>query len=179
MPSRWIVTALGEDRPGIVAGVTKVLYHAGCNLEDSAMTRLEGEFAIMLIFSTGKTTAAQLAKAFQKAEKDLQLVVHLKPLTSKETAARKTTGATYQISVYGTDKPGIVYRMAEALAKLKVNIIDVHTHRSAGKPYLYLTLLEVELPTKLSAEALEQQLQRVAKQLGVEVHLRPVETEVL
>lgn len=179
MPSRWIVTALGEDRPGIVAGVTKVLYQAGCNLEDSAMTRLEGEFAIMLIFSAGKASATQLAKAFQKAQQELKLVVHLKPLTSKETAAQKAAGATYQISVYGTDKPGIVYRMAEALAKLKVNIIDVHTHRSAGKPYLYLTLLEAEAPPKLAAEALEQHLQRVAKQLGVEVHLRPAETEVL
>ena len=45
MQERWIVTALGQDRPGIVAGVTKVLYDLGCNLEDSAMTRLEGEFA--------------------------------------------------------------------------------------------------------------------------------------
>ena len=179
MPSRWIVTAIGQDRPGIVAGVTKVLYQAGCNLEDSAMTRLEGEFAIMLIFSAGKTSGAQLAKAFQKAEKELHLVVHLKPLTAQESAARKAVGATYQISVYGTDKPGIVYRLAEALAKLKVNILDVHTHRSAGKPYLYLTLLEAEAPLTLAAEALAGHLQRVAKQLGVEVHVRPAETEVL
>ena len=41
MSNRWIVTALGQDRPGIVAGVTEVLYKLGCNLEDSAMTRLE------------------------------------------------------------------------------------------------------------------------------------------
>jgi glycine cleavage system transcriptional repressor len=182
MPSRWIVTALGQDRPGIVAGVTQVLYKLGCNLEDSAMTRLGGEFAIMLVFSSpAKVTLPQIEKAFQVASRRLKLTVHLKALSAKEAMApRVRPGVSYQISVYGTDKPGIVYRVAEALARLKVNITDVHTHRSStGKPYLYLTLLEVVIPPKLTAETLEQQLKRVGQRLGVEVHLRPVETEVL
>ena len=66
MSQRWIVTALGKDRPGIVAGVTQVLYRLGCNLEDSAMTRLEDEFAIMLIFSSpSKATEGALRKALK------------------------------------------------------------------------------------------------------------------
>ena len=65
MTRRWILTALGEDRPVIVAGVTKVLYQLGCNLEDSAMTRLEGEFTMMLSFSSpAKTTEETLRRAF-------------------------------------------------------------------------------------------------------------------
>lgn len=181
MTQRWIVTALGKDQPGIVAGVTKVLYRLGCNLEDSAMTRLEGEFAIMLIFSTpARVSEERLRKAFVPLERTLKLVVHLKALSKQEASAPRKHGQTYLISVYGADRPGIVFRVAEALAKARINITDVHTHRSAGSgPSLYLTLLEAELPPGRSAASLEQHLKRVAKRLGVEMTLRQAEADVL
>ena len=181
MTTRWIVTALGKDRPGIVAAVTKVLYQLGCNLEDSAMMRLEGEFAIMLIFSTPTTmTAARLRRAFQPLERRLALAVHVKPLTTSETRVPRTRSRPYLISVYGADRPGIVFRVSEALAKIGVNITDVHTHRSVGKgPSLYLLLLEVELSPQRAPAAVEAQLKRLAKQLKVEVSMRPSDAAVL
>jgi glycine cleavage system transcriptional repressor len=181
MANRWIVTALGKDQPGIVAGVTQALYQLGCNLEDSAMTRLEGEFAVMLIFSApaGKTEAA-IRKGFAALEKRMKLVIHLKALTKAETGAPRKRGDSYLISVYGADKPGIVFRVSEALAKAGVNITDVHTHRSAASgPSLYMLLLEVERPPSKTAAALERTLQQAAKRLGVEVSLRPSEADVL
>ena len=181
MTNRWIVTALGKDRPGIVAGVTEVLYKLGCNLEDSAMTRLEGEFAIMLIFSSPATVSAEkLRKAFDVLEQKLKLAIHLKPLTAQETSKPRARGKTYRISVYGADRSGIVFQVSQVLARQGVNITDVHTHRSiGGKPFLYLMLLEVEVPTRLRLASLEHQLRQLAKRLGVEVSVRPTETNVL
>ena len=180
---RWIVTALGKDRAGIVAGVTKVLYQLGCNLEDSAMTRLEGEFTIMLIFSApARLKDEAIRKAFVPLERSLGLAVHLKRLTKTETVTRKQ-GRNYRISVYGADRPGIVYKVSEHLARAGVNITDVHTHRSPGSgrksPSLYLLLLEVEVPPRLSSEALEAKLKRLAAGLRVEVSLHPSEPDVL
>ena len=184
MTQRWIVTALGKDRPGIVAGVAKVLYRLGCNLEDSAMKRLEGEFAIMLIFSSAAISAETLRKAFEPLERALDLVVHLKRLTERETKTPTRRGLSALVSVYGADHPGIVFHMTETLARARVNMTDVHTHRSsAGRrskaPSLYLLLLEVELPAKRSLAWLEQRLKRIAKRLHVEVSLRPSEANVL
>ena len=180
MAKRWIVTALGKDRPGIVAGVTKILYRLGCNLEDSAMTRLEAEFAVILIFSVpGKVSVERLRGAFAPLERQ-GLAVHLKPLTASETRAPKGRGKAFQISVYGADRPGIVFRVSEALAKAGANITDVHTHRSAGGgPSLYLLLLEVEVPPSRSAAGLEARLSHIAKRLGVEVSVRQAEAAVL
>lgn len=181
MTKRWIVTALGKDRPGIVAGVTQVLYKLGCNLEDSAMTRLEGEFAIMLIFSTKKrTTHEGLLRAFKLLERRLRLGIHLKPLTKPEARAPHARGRPHLISVYGADRPGIVFRVSSFLARLGVNITDVHTHRTTGKgPSLYSLLLEVEVPRDRSAASLERQLRTIAKRLGVQVSLRAAEADVL
>ena len=180
MAHRWIVTALGKDRPGIVAGVTKILYELGCNLEDSAMTRLEVEFAVMLIFSVpAQVSAERLRRGFAPLERR-GLAVHLKPLTASETRAPKGRGTTFQISVYGADRPGIVFRVSEALAKASANITNVHTHRSAGGgPSLYLLLLEVEVPPRRSQQALETQLKRIAKRLKVDASLRAAEAAVL
>ena len=185
MSKRWIVTALGKDHPGIVAGVTKVLYELGCNLEDSAMKRLEGEFTVMLIFSSpADVTEAVLRKACAPLERRLRLAVHLKALTGPEASTPKARGRRCMISVYGADRPGIVYRVSQMLSRRSVNIIDVHTHRSmAGKsrrePSLYVLLLEVELPSGKPAAWLERELKRAAQTLGVEASLRPSEADVL
>jgi len=184
LPRTWILTALGKDRPGIVAHVTKALFGLGCNLEDSAMTRLGGEFAIMLVFSAGAgLSQASLARALQPLSRRMGLAVHLKPLTGGEIRP-SGRGRPYLISVYGADRPGIVYRVSGLLARARVNITDLSTHRTsptrkAARPPLYLLLLEVELPARASAARLEQDLRKLGRGLGVEVSLRSSEPDVL
>lgn len=181
MANRWVITVMGKDRPGIVAGVTKALYRLGCNLEDSAMSRLEGEFAIMLIFSSpAKVTEAAIRKAGGTLERQLYLAVHLKRLSKAEATTPVKVGKPYRIAVYGADRSGIVFRVSEMLARAGVNILDVHTHRSAsGGPSLYLMLLEVEVPARMKIEWLESRLKTLAKTLGVEVSIHSNEAEVL
>ncbi len=185
MTHRWIVTVLGKDRPGIVAGATKVLYALGANLEDSAMTRLAGEFAILLIFSApASVTDQRLRQAFDRLKRQQQLSLNLKPLTKLESRAPKARGIPYLISVYGADRPGIVYRVSQALAHSRINITDVQTHRSdlkgkrSGSAF-YLMLLEVELPPGVKVTSLERTLGQLGRQLGVEVSMRGVESHVL
>ena len=180
----WILTAVGKDRPGIVARVTKILYERGGNLEDSAMTRLAGEFAIMLIFSAPRRLSqARLEQAFRGLSRQLKLAIHLKPLTGAERTLRRA-GKPYLLSVYGADRPGIVYRVSALLASLNVNITDVSTHRAmstktkAAKP-LYLMALEVELPSRLDVNRLEKRLKTLAKELDVRVNFRSAEAQVL
>ncbi len=184
MSRTWILTALGKDRPGIVAGVTKLLFELGCNLEDSAMTRLGGEFAVMVVFTApARLRAAYLERACTALGRRLTLTVHLKALSNAELT-RATHGQPYRISVYGADRPGIVYRVSQLLAQLRINITDVSTHRSsssagrARRP-LYLMLLEVELPRRVTARRLERRLRVLAKSLGVSVNLRSADAQVL
>ncbi len=180
---RWLVAAIGQDRPGIVAGVAEVLYQLGCNLEDSAMTRLEGEFTIMLIVSAPSSLSDErLQQAFAPLESRLRLAIHLKALSAYETRSPAKSLRPHIISVYGADRPGIVFRVTQLLAQARVNITDVQTHRAGGGksgPSLYMLLLEVELPKPASTVKLEQSLKRLAGELDVEVSLRPTEANVL
>ena len=44
-----MLTAFGQDRPGIVAAVAEGLFQLRCNIEDTCMTRLRDEFTMMVM----------------------------------------------------------------------------------------------------------------------------------
>ena len=48
---RLALTAIGRDRPGIVAAASRVLLAHRANVEDSQMTILRGHFTMMLVVS--------------------------------------------------------------------------------------------------------------------------------
>ena len=51
MSVELVITALGEDRPGIVDELSSVLSKKQLNIEDSRMSVLGGEFAILMLVS--------------------------------------------------------------------------------------------------------------------------------
>ena len=52
------VTVLGHDRSGIIAQTTSILADLGLNIDDSTMTLLRGQFAMMLIVDGERTMTA-------------------------------------------------------------------------------------------------------------------------
>jgi glycine cleavage system transcriptional repressor len=75
------VTVIGNDRPGIAAGVTRVLYETGCNLEDVTSTILRGHFAMMLVVRPSEgTDAAALEEALATTASELGLTVTARPV---------------------------------------------------------------------------------------------------
>lgn len=175
MTSHVAVSVLGKDQPGIVASITKALYNAGCNIEDSSMTLLCGEFAmILLVALPPKTGISQLKQAFVPAEKKLGLSVLIRNISNLEDAAQKSKGNAFILSVYGADKPGIVYGISNMLAKNKINITDVQTNISkSSKNPVYIMLLEVDVPKTITQTSLKSRLEKIARSLKVTVTIRP------
>ncbi len=177
----FAVTAVGVDRPGIVAAVTAVFVEQGCNLEDTSMTILRGHFAMMMVVeapegvSTGDLEAALVGPA---AAFDLLLAV--RPLREERTAEVPEPESIWTVAVYGADHPGIVHGVAALLAGLEVNIVDLQT-RVIGEPDnpVYSMLMEVSLPAGVHSEHLAGELQRLGAELGVSVSLHPSEADIL
>jgi glycine cleavage system transcriptional repressor len=174
------LTAIGRDRPGIVASLSKVLYEKGCNLEDSSMTRLKGDFAILLLIALPSgLSAGDLESALKASNRDLTLSLReLSPDESGEGPA--SSSLPFTLMVYGVDHPGIVYRVAQEAAELKVNITDLRTHvtQSAGND-LYTLIMEVEVPGAQVLEGFRGVLENLKKELKVEMALNQVETDEL
>jgi glycine cleavage system transcriptional repressor len=172
------VTAVGVDRPGIVAAVTRVLTDLGANIEDSRMAILGGHFSMMLIVALSSIAdVAALESALAEPARALDLIVSVRAVA--EVPAEHAEGADYVVSVYGADRTGIVAEMTAVLAEHRVNIRDLATHVVEGKPPVYVMLLEVTVPGGTDPAALETALVRTAGALGVNVSIHPAETETL
>ncbi|HWC10151.1 MAG TPA: ACT domain-containing protein [Acidimicrobiales bacterium] len=181
--SHVAVTAVGSDRPGIVAAVTGVFVEHRCNIEDSSMTILRGQFAMMLVVDAPPdVSAAQLEAALGGPAADLELVVTVRPLPAadEEAAAEETGDDRWTVSVYGADRPGIVHGVASLLADQGVNIADLSTRviGSAEQP-VYAMVLEVALPAGVDPNSLADRLADVAAGLGVEASLHPSDADIL
>ena len=179
--SQWAaITVLGQDRPGIVAGVTRVLFEHGCNLEDSSATRLRDAFAMILVAKLPEPPSMEaLREALDERAEALGVIVDLRDLGSLPPLP-KPEGQKYLLSVYGADRPGIVYRVSDTLAGCQCNIMDVTT-RTAGtgdKP-VYIMMLEMSVPSGPAEDELQNRLAALKEELPVDISLRAVEEETL
>ena len=176
--ARFAVSVFGQDRPGIVAAVTRVLADAGCNLEDTSMTILRGHFAMMLVVSGPSGLGAPALEAgLDPVAGRLDLQVSVRAVTDEVTAA-PAGGERWAAAVYGADRPGLVARVSEALAAHQVNIVDLQT-RVVGEPDpVYAMHLELEVPAGRAGQV-ETDLRAAAAELGVEVSFHPDDADVL
>ncbi|MFN3870569.1 MAG: glycine cleavage system protein R [Aquificaceae bacterium] len=169
----FILSLFGKDRPGIVAGVSKVLYKLGLNLEDSSMTRLNGEFTIMLIVSTEKPiTSEQILQSLSPVGEEFDLFMVCKELPEVVYPQRESL---YRIVVFGSDKPGIVYNVTSKLAQLGLNISDLRTEKRGG---LYVMLIEAE-GEEDKEKALKEAMEELRENLGLDIALEREEEEKL
>ena len=174
------VTAIGTDRPGIVAAVTGALVDHGCNLEDTSMSILRGQFAMVLIVAAPDgLEVATLEDALTTTEATRDLVVSVRTLHEAGAAPTQATGERWTVVVYGADHPGIVHGVARTLADADVNIVDLTTRVTGDDRPIYAMVLEVELPPGLAGPDLDGRLAAVAADLGVECTLHPSEADIL
>ena len=178
--AHFAVTAVGADRPGIVAAVTGAFAAHGCNLEDSSMTILRGQFAMMLVVDAPAGVGAeQLQSALAGPAADLDLVVTVRPAAEPAPAADPDL-VSWTVSVYGADHPGIVHGLTSLLAERSVNIVDLSTRViGTDEDPVYTMVLEVTLPPGGDPRQLERDLEAKAGELGVTCRLHPSEADIL
>lgn len=172
----YAVTVVGKDRPGIVAGTAGVLFRLGCNIEDSSSTMLGGEFSMILIVSHERPfSKGRLLDEFRGLAEEMGLTVAARPLSLDEVAYQAPQGELCMVSVYGSDQPGIVYRVTKELAERRVNITDLNTKLvgTKGEP-VYVLMLEAVLPEEIAIEDVAAMLDEIKKELKVEISVRSI-----
>lgn len=174
--SEFAVTAVGRDRPGIVAAISGVLLELGGNIEDSRMSILRGHFAVMLIVELrDDAERGRLESALEEVATRLGLEsVSVSEVATLGEARGAPSG--HVLTVYGADRPGIVHRVTSLLAERGVNVTDLSTQVAGGAEPVYVMVIEIAIGEADEAE-LRAALEAAAGELDVEVSLRPLEAE--
>lgn len=170
MSNWYMITLVGEDRPGIVAALTDKLYAAGCHLGEASMIRLGGNFTIMVMV---RSDAAQgeLETLLAEMAQDMRLRIHVDAI---EGGLHRHLEPDVQIAVHGADRSGIVARVTNVLAKAGLNILELESDVGGtdDKP-IYIMVIDGQALE--GVEALEAAVQPLHDE-GIEVSVHPVET---
>ncbi len=77
--TRVIITVLGFDRVGIIAGVANILADANANILDISQTILQGFFTMVMVVDIGdmKIELAELSAGLKKKGYDLGLEINV------------------------------------------------------------------------------------------------------
>jgi glycine cleavage system transcriptional repressor len=176
--SEFAVTAIGRDRPGIVAGISGALLELEANLEDSQMSILGGHFAVTLIVSVPASVDRERLQGrldVVGAELGLEAIA----VNAIEDLGARAPRPSHVITVYGADHPGIVHALASTLADREINITGVETRLAGAQDSrIYVMTMEVSL-ADAGEDEVRAALAEVAGEAGVEVSVRPLEAEAL
>jgi len=173
MKSQLLVTATGEDRPGIVARLTEIFVKHGANLEESRMALLGGEFAAIILISIPEEKIAPLNHELA-ALKSESITVATK--TTKPIGQERLKGyVPCDLTVSGADHEGIVHTVSSYLRDRSINIqtmeSDVTNAPITGTP-LFSMKATVQVPPSIALSELKRSLNEIADRESVEIEVR-------
>ncbi|MDH3440231.1 MAG: glycine cleavage system protein R [Gammaproteobacteria bacterium] len=169
-----VLSAIGEDRPGVVKDVSKAILDCGGNIEESRMTTLGAEFAVLMLISGNWHTPAKLEKSLQELAGKHGLVINLKKTGS---GAAHDDCIPYGVDVVCLDQPGIVFHLSEFFAARDMEICEVATRRYAaphtGAP-MFAVQMTVSVPGKAPIGQLREDFHDLCEQLNLDSIFEPV-----
>jgi glycine cleavage system transcriptional repressor len=156
MQDLLVISAIGEDKPGIINGLSQAATECHCNILDTRMTVLGGEFALIMMISGQSAAIAQAEQLFPSVAEQFGLTTIL-----KRTHPRQITDACrpYSINVVSLDHPGIVREIASFFSERAINIEEMETGTYAaahtGTPMFSLEM-SVKVPANLAIAGLKE-----------------------
>jgi len=173
MGSKMVMTAVGPDRPGLVNEISSVIHQSGANLEDSRMAVLAGDFALIVLFSGDKSALAKVASQVESLKERLKFQIQLKPASDKTVNDKIDI---YLLEIFGVDQPGIVHKISEVLATLKINVKSFEsslTQAAFHGTAMFGLEAEVELQSSTQLKKLTDLLDPVCQSLQLSLDINP------
>src|SRR4051812_27934624 len=99
---QYAVTALGNDKPGIVAAMGEALLSCDSNIDDSSMTILGGHFAMLLVVESD-CVVEELREVLDPVAKRFALQYDVQ--LAQRHAFSDEDRDDYVVAAYGPDKP--------------------------------------------------------------------------
>jgi len=169
-----VISAVGTDRTGVVQDLTKVVMACGGNIEESRMTALGSEFAMLLLVSGNWHTLSRLEQGLNKLCESGDLKVSIKKTGDKPVSDDRMP---YAVDVVALDEQGIVFNLANFFAARDIEIADVATRSYAaahtGAP-MFAVQMAVNVPSSIHVAQLRDEFLELCDRLNLDAILEPV-----
>jgi glycine cleavage system regulatory protein len=163
-----ILTAIGDDRPGLVEELATAISAHGGNWLESSMAHLSGKFA-------GIVKVAVSAAHVESLKTSLASLSGLK-VSAENAATEKSAmaGRRLTLNLVGHDRIGIVKEVSQVLARHAVNVEALETRTSSAPmsaEILFHCEAELTAASDFNARALKSELEKLSDDLMVDITL--------
>ena len=173
MKAHALLTAVGADRIGIVDDVSAAVLERRCNIEESRMALLGGEFAALVLVSGEDEAVARLIAEAEGIGRGLGLSASAK---RTESPAQKAEYLPYVLESSSLDTSGIVHSVAAVLRRYGINIADLETETVpapwTGAP-LFNMRARLSVPRIVSVAAVRRELEALENEHNLDLRLFP------
>ena len=169
-----VLSAIGTDRTGVVQDISKVILGCGGNIEESRMTMLGAEFAVLMLVSGNWHTLNRLERGLEKLSGDDTLT-----FTIRKTGERPVSKdrMPYAVDVVSLDQQGIVFGLANFFASRDIEIADVATRRYSAAhtgAAMFAVQMAVNVPSSVHISQLREEFLEMSDRLNLDAILEPV-----
>lgn len=167
MLHHYILSYIGEDRPGLVEELSSIIAGRQGSWLESRMANLAGRFTGVVRLSISATESESLESDLHALQRDDLILT----LTRVEPVV-DTSRQRLIIKVVGADRSGIIRELAAQLKRLDANVEDLQTDVKAapmtGEP-IFEAIVEVSAADTLDQDRLQDELESLSDDLIVEV----------
>lgn len=162
-----LISIMADDRPGLVETLSRIVKEHEGNWLESRMSHLAGKFAGLVQVQVSDAKKDGLEKALL-ALKSEGWVIAL-----EESGGNVNRNAPCaKLNIVGNDRPGIVKDVAQVLARLDVNVLELNTQFESAAmtaEALFKTQADIQTPEALDLDDVRDALENISNDLMVEV----------
>ena len=170
METSYILTFIGNDRPGLVEQLSSAIENNRGNWHESRLSQLGGKFAGLILVSLPADQAEGL-EADLKALSAQGLSIRVTP-TAEVSAP--VTGREVTLTVLGPDRLGIVREISRALAERQINVVEMDSHVESAPmsaEMLFRARIDVTVPEDTNLDDLHDSLEEIANHMTLEIEM--------
>jgi len=167
----YVLNVMADDRPGIVAAVSRAVVDAGGNIDACSQTVLCGYFTLIMVVSFPSPLVEQslLASLTQPGGRDSGFGVQIRPFEPQRCQAMPAGSENFVVTCFGPDCPGVIYRFSALLADKGINIVDLYGQLEGDR---FVLISQVQIPAHWDLAMLQADLEALGREQGYTVRVQ-------
>ena len=177
VPQYLVMTAIGENKTGLVSELTGLVYQCGCNVVDSKMAIFANEFTVIMLLEGSQQHILQLETQLPALAMNLGMLTTLKRTQKSASIPHQLDNLDqhFLIVLEGPDKAGTIKHITSFLAKWNVDIIGLRSKIKTVNDEPYQTAqIEISITDGQLVEQFSKELILASQSEGLTCAITPV-----
>jgi phosphoserine phosphatase len=164
----YVISAVGQDRPGLVHSVTQILADLHINIVDIEARSVRGHFTMFLVvdLSTSDKDYGDLLASLEPIRSNFNMGLRVEPYVE---GRRKVNKRMMIFTLMGKDRPGIV---ASVSGMFSENGINIETIKMIARGEYIATEITIDTSDVADIKNMRRMLYAFSENSGLDVSLR-------